>query len=721
MKPSLKNNTALGQFGMAFGALALLASPTTALAQIDEVITTAQRASENLQEVPVSVTSLSTEELENRQVQDILDLQYLVPNINIGTNTGTSNAARIFLRGVGEDESRGAVDPAVGIYIDGVFIGKSVGALFDIVDLEQIEVLRGPQGTLYGRSTNGGAIKLTSVKPQDEFLASVKGTYGNYDRVDTKAMLNVPVTDSTSVRLSGLYRSRDGFHTLNPNGDRAEFAGTNIGIQDMFSLRGQLSQDFGSNWNLLLAADYTKDDSDPVPDTVAPPNDRDNDQFTIEPLPGTTCSNLTPATFQPLGCFVNYDSESISQGLSATLTGSFANFDLSSITSYRELDDDLSSRIGFPYFQETNAQQFSQEVTASSNFSGPFNFVTGVFVYEENTKLDATFVVPTSLITDTSSIGVFGQGNYDVTDRLTLTAGVRYTDENKTYEGINRAGGFGRTDDADFNNVSYTLKADYQITDDFLGYVSYATGFKSGGWSADCFSPGAACFRPVDEEKVGTFEAGIKSQIWNDRLRFNATYFNNQYDNLQIGATTSIGFTRFNVDETEIQGLEFELAFRPTQDFQLNANLGFLDAEYQSATPFQVSGLTNNGASCQNGIPTLDCALGLELKNAANYKANIGAVYTKSAFGGDVTLSGDVGFEGKSWSLVANNPPHTEISPPTIANARIAYRPDNGNWNIALWGKNLTDANYYRAAAANQLTAYAADPITYGVDVGFDF
>lgn len=720
MKQSLKNNTALAQFGIILGAASLMAVPTSAVAQIDEVITTAQRASENLQEVPVSVTALSTEELENRQVQDLLDLQYLVPNINIGTNTGTANAARVFLRGIGEDESRGAVDPAVGIYIDGVYIGKSVGALFDIVDVEQIEVLRGPQGTLYGRSTNGGAIKLTSVKPQNEFEASVKGTYGNYDRVDTKAMLNVPVTDSTAIRLSGLYRSRDGFHTLNPNGDRASFSGTNVGIQDMFSLRGQISQDFGSDWNLLLSADYTKDDSDPVPDTVAPPNDRDDDLFTIEPLPGTTCSNFTPASFQPLGCFVNYDNETISQGLSATLTGSVANFDISSITSYRELDDDLSSRIGFPYFQKTNAQQFSQEVTASSNFSGPFNFVTGVFIYEENTKLDATFIVPTSVITDTSSIGVFGQGNYDVTDRLTLTAGVRYTDEDKTFEGVNRASNFGRVDDADFNNVSYTLKADYQITDNILGYVSYGTGFKSGGWSADCFEPGA-CFRPVDEEKVGTFETGIKTQIWDDRLRFNATYFNNQYDDLQISATTNIGFTRFNVDETAIQGLEFELAFKPTRAFQLNANLGLLDAEYKSVTPFQASGLTNNGASCPAGVSVIDCALDLELKNAADYKASIGAVYTKPAFGGDVTFSGDIGFEGKSWSLVANNPPHIETSPPTIANARIAYRPDNGNWNIAFWGKNLTNEHYYRAAAANQFTAYAADPITYGVDVGFDF
>lgn len=693
-----------------------------ASAQIDEIITTATRVDRNLQDVPVAVTAVTAQEIEDRQIYDILDLQTVAPNINLGTNTGTANAARIFIRGVGEDESRGAVDQAVGIYVDGVYIGRSVGSLFDLVDLEQIEVLRGPQGTLYGRNSNGGAIKLTSVKPQQETSGDIRITVGNFERLDVRAVGNFAFSDSTAIRGTLMSRSREGFHTINTNGIAAGANGSNIGEQDVLAGRLMLSHDFTPDWNLLVSIDRTEDDSDPTPDSKPAGFDVDNNIFTIEPDAGVTCVSV----FQ-FGCYTTYSNSTVTQGINATLTGVFGNFDVTSITGYREMEDDLVSRITFPYSQQTDQNQFSQEVTLASNFEGPFNFVGGLFYFTEELELNQLFAfLPATIDTETRSIGVFGQGVYDVNDKLSLTGGLRLTSEEKDFEGTGVAGS--RSDSQDFDNTSFTVKADYDLSEEHMIYASYATGFKSGGWSPDAFSP-VAVFSPVDEEEVKTFELGSRSQIWDNRFQLNATYFFSTYENLQIGATVpGVGFTRFNVPETEISGLEFEWRFEPTERFALTGNLGILDAEYTDVTDGNtnpaIGGLTNAGASCPGGVATEACALDLELKNAPEYKASVAAVYTHPFAGGDLSFSGDISFEDNTWTLVANNPSLANVDIPTLLNARIKYQPESAAWNIALWSKNLTDEEYYRVGSGGTnaaFGAYAAEPMTWGMDLGVSF
>jgi len=372
--------------------VAMLAVPSVAQAQIDEIVTTAQRREQSTQDVPVAVTVLTTAELETKQIGDTLDIQNFVPNLNIGTNTGTANAARIFLRGIGEDESRGAVEPAVGTYIDGVYIGRLVGSLLDLVDLEQVEVLRGPQGTLYGRNSNGGAIKISTIKPQAENGFSGKFTYGNNERIDVKGTANFAVSDSTAIRVSGLYKTRDGFFDIIPNGAAAGEGSEDVGDVDTLAFRGSISQDIG-DWNVLITADYTDDDSDPIPSSVLPGLDADNNVFTVEPVPGMPC--LTPGAtapagpFQftrPVGCFNGFSNETISQGIAGTITGELAGHTVQSISSFRKLDDDLSSHIGFPFAQETDQEQFSQEITFSSNLDGAFNYVVGGFYFRDLAK-----------------------------------------------------------------------------------------------------------------------------------------------------------------------------------------------------------------------------------------------------------------------------------------------------------------------------------------------
>ncbi len=689
--------------------------------RLGAITVTAQRVEENLQDVPVAVTALDTAMLEDKQIGDLLDLQSVVPNINMATNTGTANASRIFLRGVGEDESRGAVDQAVGVYVDGVYVGRSVGSLFDVVDLSSIEVLRGPQGTLYGRNTIGGAVKLTSVKPQFENSGDVRTTVGNNGRFDVRGTANLQVGENSAFRLTGLLRERDGFHDVIPNGARADQRRDGVGRTHIMALRGSFYTEFSPEWSLLVAADQTIDRSDPIPDSAAPGFDSDGDLFTIEPLPGVTCTAASTA----IGCFVGYDQRSKSTGVSATVKGDIAGLDFTSISAYRELEDDLVTRIGSPYSQQTDQSQVSQELTLGQS-GDKLDWLVGGFYFNEELNLESIFVFPHSVEAETESFALFGQGTYALTDALSLTGGVRFTTETKDFYGINRTLGFNRTDSADFDNVSYTIGADYRFNESVLGYAKYSTGFKSGGWSPDAFSA-TAIFLRVDEETLDSFEAGLKTDLFDNKVRLNTAAFFNKYEGLQIGATVpGLGFTRFNVDETEIMGLEVEGVWQVTDSFQLNGNLGLLSAEYTDMTGDQARGLTNNGAGCPAGTVASDntqiiaCALGLELKNAPEYKATLGALYTMPFYSGELIFSGDVSFEDDSWSLVANSPPHALSEIPTLMNARVKYESAQG-WSVALWGKNLGDEKYYRATTAGSFSAYASEPLTYGIDLGWKF
>ncbi|MBY9066958.1 TonB-dependent receptor [Hyphomonas sp. WL0036] len=695
-------------------------SDDTDTRRLGAITVMAQRVEENLQDVPVAVTALDTAMLEDKQVGDLLDLQSVVPNINMATNTGTANAARIFLRGVGEDESRGAVDQAVGVYVDGVYVGRSVGSLFDVVDLAGIEVLRGPQGTLYGRNTIGGAVKLTSVKPQFENSGEVRTVAGNNGRFDLRGTGNLQVGENSAFRLTGLLRERDGFHDVIPNGARAG-EGREVGRTHVMALRGSFYTEFSPEWSLLVAADQTLDRSDPIPDSVAPGVDADGDIFTIEPIPGVTCTAASTA----IGCFTAYDQRSKSSGISATVEGEFAGLDFTSITAYRELEDNLVTRIGSPYSQQTDQSQVSQEFTLGGS-GEKLDWLVGAFYFEEDLTLDSVFIFPHSIDFSTESFALFGQGTYAVSDALSVTGGIRFTTESKDFSGANLALNYTRDDSADFDNVSYTIGADYRFNDSMLGYAKYSTGFKSGGWSPDAFSS-TAVFLRVDEETLDSFEAGLKTDLFDNKVRLNTAVFFNKYEGLQIGATVpGLGFTRFNVDETEISGIEVEGVWQVTDNFQINGNLGLLKAEYTDMTGDQARGLTNNGAGCPAGTVASDdaqiiaCAMGLELKNAPEYKATIGALYTMPFYDGELIFSGDVSFEDDSWSLVANNPAHALSEIPTLMNARVKYEAPAG-WSVAVWGKNLGDEAYYRATTAGSFSTYASEPLTYGVELGWKF
>ncbi len=714
-----------------------------------DIIVTAQRRTERLQDVPASVTAISAEELAQRQIFNTTDIALQVPGVVITAGTGTANSARIFFRGVGEDESRGAVDPAIGIYVDNVYLGRTVGSLFDMVDIEQVEVLRGPQGTLYGRNTNGGAIKFTSVTPRlGETSVGGEIGYGNYNRVRATATVNLPLADTVAVRVSGLYSRRDGLWTLNPNGDFADQAGTVVGERELFSVRASLYGEMGDRWNVKAVFDYTKDNSDPIPASLvdrstnpAITTDRDQNLFTIEPAPGVTCSAAAPANFLPIGCFTDFNSEVETWGASLELNGDYDTFAITSITALRAMQDDLSSFIAFPFFQQTEQHQFSQEILVNTAFDGPLNFTTGAYYYYEDVDLSYQFIFPFRNEVKTESFSLFGQARLAVTDSLTLTGGVRWITENRDF--IGNAGGplagFGTNiiGDASISDFLWTAKADYKITDDIMIYGSYATGIKTPGFSSDCFNP-LACFRGVNQENLDSIEVGIRSQFWDRRVTLNLTYFNNDYQDLQISGTLPNGaFTRINAGKARIQGIELEAQLRPVNGLLVYGNGSWLDAKY-TALNFDQAGLLSNstntvaGLACGNvtapgGTPlfqeqVIDCALGLQLKNAPEFKILGGFIYDFALGDGNFFFGSDVAYESDSFGLVANVP-GTEQSPGLRVDARMGYA--TGPWRFSVWGKNLTDRRFFRANTFNvptlQNQVFAEDPLTVGFDIGFQF
>jgi len=526
--------------------------------------------------------------------------------------------------------------------------------------------------------------------------------------------------DNTAIRGSVLTRSRDGFHTLNPNGDFAAQAGTNVGEIDTTAFRLSLLHNFSDNWSANLIVDSTQDDSDPIPDTLNPEtSDADNNLFTVEPAPGAVCSSFVPDNFLPIGCFTDYSSEVESEGASLKIQGELGNYTFQSLTGYRTLDDELSTRIGFPFTQQTDQDQLSQEFTLTSNLDGPFNFVAGLFFFEEDIQLDSVFIFPFEVGVETSAQAAFFQGTYGFSDSLKLTGGIRFTDETKDLTGFGPFG-LSRVESRDFSNTTFNISLDNQFTENVFGYVSFSSGFKSGGWSPDCFSP-IACFLPVDEEELDTIEIGLRTSLFDERLRLNATYYMNNYENLQIGATVpDIGFTRFNVNEVEIDGFELEATALLSERLTLNATFGTISAEYTDLTLQQAGGLTNNGtAEACGGVVSIACAQQLELKNAPGYKANIALVYEQPLANGRLTGTIDASFEDESFNLVAN-PANSLVDVPTLFNARIAYVPNESGWRFAIWGKNITDEEYSRASTGTTFL-YAAEPGTYGIDIGYRF
>ena len=717
-----------------FSCTALLAIAAPAYAQEapdtgrDVVIITAQKRAENIQEVPIAVTAIGGQALQDLGVTDVLDLNALAPSLQIKTDDNAANP-KIFIRGIGLNDFNPNTASAVAIYTDGVYIGSPLAQLGQFFDLERVEVLRGPQGTLYGRNTTGGAINVISRKPSDEFEADAYVEYGTYNSVTTEAGVGGPIIPGVlGYRVAGTYVSNDGY-TLN------RLTGNYGNDADRGSLRGTLSWTPTDNLEGLFQIRYGRSKggsilaynrsllADPAqqgPDGFCAPQFYTSGLCTDLAGYANTSNNLYQGDYHLEG-----KDEVETYGASATFTWDLGDMSLISVSGYDHADrDDIEDTDAGPNDIVTaryRAKQWaaSEELRLQSNGDNVLDWVAGIYLahddLDSNSYLDVFRVANTGDPTndlpagigvfhwpftqETDSYAAFGQVDYDITDRLTATVGLRYSADKKAfdYEGRYSSDPEGPTfiievDDGTntntlipvaldasrtFDSVSGRIGLKYQINDDMNAYATYNRGYKSGGFfGGQTTDPGALA--PYNDETVDAYEVGLKSEWLDGLLTANFAAFFYDYQDLQVytlivDPVTNLTVQNFtNASNAEVKGLEAEFALHPLDGLDLSLSASFLDAKYKD---FASAGDDYSG----NTLP-----------NAPETSVNASARYEFALFGGAASAQGDVAYRTKVY-YDTRNVERLSDGDRTFVNLRFGWKPDSGNWELGLFGRNIFD------------------------------
>ncbi|TDG11846.1 TonB-dependent receptor [Seongchinamella unica] len=729
---------------------ALFTSTATVYAQgnlLEEVVVTAQKRSERLIEVPISITTLSAETIEQSGVKELKELGDLTPNLMISQNSdfGTN----IVIRGVGANSRNIGFDSRVGVYLDGVYLGQSPAANQGMIDLAQVEVLRGPQGTLFGKNTVAGAISLTSVKPGDEFEGSVGINVGNYNNLELQGSVNVPLTDSTSVKVYGNKTTRDGYIKNVFNGD-------DVNERDVVSGRVQLRTDFDSGLEMNISADYLEQDrmgfnGEPLTDTFG----------AFKPEEGAAKYELSQQTLledkELKGASLTFDYEMDNGYLLKSIT---ARRD-SEITYDADPDYDSAVFLGVLY---TDAyEQTTQEFQIISPDGSAFKYVAGVYYYTQDSTTDRDAIPGTGTIlypplgievpiaafginptmkavdidgaVDTESYAVFANGTYDLTDRITLGLGFRYGEETKdvdwSIDGSN-SGAFriattrvkdSRTD----TSFDPTASINYALFEDSYVYARVSTGSKSGGYNLDFINVDQIeAGIEFDEETVTSYELGYKGEFPEQNLRLGVALFYSEFEDYQVnqyvdlgGGRTALSIT--NAAEVITKGLEVDVTYQPTVNLQLTAALGLLNAEFDSFP----------GGDAEGGD-----ASGNKLPYAPDLTASLGAqyYYPLPSLSSSLLLRADYSYTDGYYITASNDEGHTlvdgsqvpfgEVDSYGTISARIGLVSDAETWEVSVWGRNLTDEDYqnysFRDFFGTILGGYAM-PRTYGIEAKYNF
>ncbi len=732
---------------------------------IEEIVVTAERREANLQDVPISVSAFSARDLESFQVDTLGDLQALVPNLSV--HVGDANNAVVYIRGVGQIDSIAFFEPGVGIYLDDVYLGRAQGAFLDVLDVDRIEVLRGPQGTLYGRNTVGGAVKYISAAPTNELSARFSATVGDYNQADYLASLSGPLmADKLKGRLTAAYLSRDGY-------SENEFDGQHDGDRKTTFVRGLLDLQATDNLSLQLAADYTESDPDR---SRTPAKETPIDILVVDPYTFGFSISSFPADTDPFR--VNADFNSIEQtkttGVDLKIAWDISDaLSFKSITSYRELeygteiDLDGTPINAFGIFYFNDQDQTTQEFQLAYQ-NERLSAVGGLYYFnEEGTTFDggvfSNFLIALSgdSTFSTDSYAAFGQLDYNFTDKLTGIFGLRYTDEEKSYSrraedfdltalagimfdpltgavsytnpellnpgsadlaldggiGVPRPGA--NPVPANFDNLSFKGGLKYQISDDAQIFGTISEGFKSGGFNGRVAD---GQLDPYDEETLTSIEIGVKSKWLENRLRVNGAVFHTSYENMQVSSfdVSADGLTFIpvftNAGEATIKGAELELTALLTDRLTLIGNVGYLDAGYDVflAEPDPVTGTVIDVSDQREVVnsPKWDTFVGL------SYNVPLGAA-------GDLTFAGNWAYRGKTY-LEINSSENLAQGAYSTYDASITFDSSNEHWRVVLGGKNLTDEQYRThafdlSAFPGVELGYYNPPRTYRLFVSYQF
>ena len=723
--------------------LALAAVLQTGIAQepIEEIVVTAQKREQNILEVPFSITAISEADVENRDITNIGEIDRLVPNLQVTQAPGNSTAAQIAIRGGVTINPALTWETTVGLYLDGVYIGKTQGSVFDVVEVERIEVLRGPQGTLYGRNTLAGGINIVSKAPSGELGGYAKAGVGNYGAQTLAASLSLPAMGNVRVDLAARNETRDGWVDVNA-GSIATSSVDALGDIDRTAFRAAVDVDLSDQLTLAYRFDFSEADQAATHSQLH----RLDADFML-PILGFVSTEREDSASVDGPSFekseVSGHSLTVDLDLSETLS-------FKSITAFRDLtwSDGLDldgTPLDVAHTQRySDYESFSQELQILGG-SGNLNFVAGAYLFNDDGFTDnpqrffgafgpfgQTFVSRYGF--ETQAVALFAQIDYDLSEALTLTAGLRYTDEQKEIErelgnaGQPRTISAGTQADTSFDDLTPTLSLSYDLSDSVSAYLRYAEGFKSGGFNGEAQTL-EETLRPYSSESVRSIEAGVKGLWFDNRLRASAAVFHNEHSDMQLSVFTAegaAGSSVRNAGEAVIQGIEVEGMLNVTEDIRVRASYGYLDSEYDKFLDCGgAADVANNRAFPH--APESSLSLSLE---AALFRGSWGQL--------DVIIdhSHISDYYLYPYPIVADtNPacaasalaPATEVGDYGLTDLRLLLSDvrfgETTSFSASLWVQNLGDEEYranmidFGPAFASLTPAYYGLPRTYGVDL----
>ncbi len=679
---------------------------------LEEVLVTATKRVQSLQDVPVAVTAL---QLEQNVMLELRDLQDRTPSLFITQSQGSSATVIVDIRGqVVNDASVTTLDPSVGIYFNGVYVGRAQGAMLELFDIASVEVLKGSQGTLYGRNTTGGAIKVETVKPEpgEPTTGFVGGAVGNYDSVRYEGAVSFPLGDTAAMRIAARHNESDGWGsalTIDPlTGDTTDSTDTNGRDADL--VRGSLVWDATENLRLSLNAEYYEND-----EAGQVIKEQGGDRWTV-PLTFESTSNWndTGASFKPEGRVENetYD---------LSIDYSFDSFDVKAIVAHRDweflnvFDADGSSFDLLSTILDLDGDQDSVEIQFSGlAFDQKLNWLAGLYYFEEDAN-DVTDVIfggnPIIYRGDVhaESAAVFTHLVYAFTDDLSLSAGVRYTEDTKELDGENRLFGTcvynpsspGVAPDGcsasfsdDFDFVSWTLGVDWAFADSAMVYAKASQGQRSGGQNirgtGPAFSPDQQAVvdttAPFDEENVLDYEVGIKSEFMEGRARLNAAYYYTDYSDFQYSEVIAISTYVANLGDAEVQGVELEGTFLIGEGLRIGGFFSWLDFDYDDS-------------AFESESPEFKWGVDVNYTRSVDYgewNATLGYTWTDER--GDIS------------SVFNDSNSFLPMDDYSVVNGRVQLAFHNGI-TIALFGRNLTDEEY----STNYLNSFLGNPAAGGL------
>jgi len=759
--------------------LALLA-PGTALAQsnapaansqdsaISDIVVTARRTQERLQSTPVAVSAISATTLASAQINDVAAIQYLAPSLTITPSTGNGQSASIGIRGQVQSDALVTLDPAVGLYLDGVYLARSPGAILNLVDIDRVEVLRGPQGTLFGRNTTGGAVTLYAKEPDDTLSGSARFRYGNYNMIEGTGVLNVPLSDTLAARIAYQHSEHKGY-------TRNLFTGGRDDSDNTEFVRGAIKYDGNQGLTSTFTVDYTDRRTLGIGSRLIYIAPASAAQGLAAPLPPpiVTCANNPAACgfTGPVGAPGSYanpkDFHSDYNGvdgfaklrvlglLNNTAIDLSDNVTLKVITAYREMKNrNRGDTDGTPYTifyagpadpDMTNFKlrhhQFSEEVQLSgAALDGRLKWITGAFYFQE--KGDENVVGPTLFplnpfyslfhsIANNNSSAIYGQATYNITDTVRFTGGLRYTwdtrkltNENGSLNGltgeescaldpaVTPPGQCAAKFRAKYSYLSYEATVDWQAAPNAFVYAKTSRASRAGGFNGRVSRPAALAALPFSPERVTNYEVGAKLDLLDRHLRINAAGFYVKQDNIQSQLIANIdgqltSFVR-NVAKAHLIGGEVEVVAKPFNRLTLSGSLGLVKPTYDDfSDPFTGADLSNS-PFIQVTKTTASASVDYELPLAS----------------GGVTAHADFSYRGPTYYGTA---PETRAAGYGLLNATLTWHVGETGIDLGVFGRNLTDKDYYpkyfetMETPLKTVVGFPGDPRTYGVSAAYRF